>query len=224
MKLSDAITLNEAPLPDEWDKDMYNERVPFAQRVRYAQERAEKIGTGSSRVAFMIPYKGRPTILKISKNRKGAYQNEVEAEVMSDGFHGRSGVTIPLIDYDERNSMPTWIHTERADKIRSQSQLETLLSQFYAGITGDGKVKLYALEQYLKEMKGQRPNFSLSSQDERDAVSENVFIQRLLALVMDYDLAVGDILRPANWGVYRNQPVLIDIGANETVISNHYSR
>jgi len=57
--------LQETPLPDDWDKSKYKSHNSFASRIRYATERAKKIGTGSSRIAFETEYEGRPTILKI---------------------------------------------------------------------------------------------------------------------------------------------------------------
>ena len=72
MKLHEI--LSEAPLPDDWDKSAYKSDKSFASQLRYAQERAKKIGAGSSRVAFEIEHQGRPTVLKIAKNKKGLAQ------------------------------------------------------------------------------------------------------------------------------------------------------
>lgn len=223
MKLNEAVILNETPLPPEWDESIYNDRVPFAQRVRYAKERAEQIGRGSSRVVFTIPYQGRETALKIALNRKGAAQNAVEAEILSDGYHGSRGVVIPIIDYDEANPMPTWVHTEKADPIRSKKHLEDLISQSYAGFETDGKVDLYDIESYLKKMRGDRDHGGVGWRAE-ESISMNVLLTRLTELVLDYDLAIGDVVRKSNWGVYQSRPVLVDIGANRDVIDQFYRR
>lgn len=78
--------LVESPLPDDWDKSTFKKGIPFKKQLDYAIERAEKIGSGSSRVAFEIEYKGRPTILKIAKNAKGLAQNEEEASLLSEPY------------------------------------------------------------------------------------------------------------------------------------------
>ena len=116
MRKSFKQFLLEAPLPDDWDKDIYNDRIPFNKRVQYAKDRAAKIGTGSSRIAFKIPYQGRDTVLKIAKNKKGMAQNEHEVQALSDYYLNKIGITIPMIDYDEQSATPTWIHVEMARK------------------------------------------------------------------------------------------------------------
>jgi len=221
MKLNELF-LMEAPLPPDWDKSVFDERVPFARRVRYAQERADKVGTGSSRIAFVIPYQGRKTVLKVSKSRKGAAQNNLEADILSDGYHGRRGITIPIIDYDERNPMPTWIHTEFAEKIRSTNQLEQMINRF-TPVTYSAKFTMDNIQFYLEEMKTGRPGyFGRPNDEQREALQENVFIERLTELVMDFDLAVGDLVRKANWGIYKGNPVLIDLGASNEIIQTFY--
>ena len=70
------LLLESPPLPEDWDKDIFNERVPFKTRIEYAKARAEQVGKGSSRVAFVIPYQGRKTVLKVALNAKGMAQND----------------------------------------------------------------------------------------------------------------------------------------------------
>lgn len=198
MRLLD-IFLFEAPLPPDWDVDIYDQRIPFAQRVRYAVERAQKLGTGSSRVVFNIPYQGRSTALKIAKNRKGMVQNQEEASLFEDWYLNSLGITIPMIDYDERNSQPTWIHTERAQKIRP-SQFKMLL----AGT--DLYTVINALEHARRNNFSYRDNLS-------EATKETELFNDLQDLIMNYDMIkTGDIARPANWGLYKGNPVIVDLG------------
>ena len=44
--------LNEAPLPDDWDKDKFKGRLDFKGMVDYAIQRSRSLGEGSSRVDF----------------------------------------------------------------------------------------------------------------------------------------------------------------------------
>jgi hypothetical protein len=40
---------------------------------------------------------------------------------------------------------------------------------------------------------------------------------------MSYDqLTVGDLSRKANWGLYRGDPVILDLGGTETVLRELY--
>jgi len=212
MKVSELLL--EVPLPQDWDKSVYKPTVSFAQRVKYAQQRAAKIGTGSSRLAFEIEYQGRPTVLKIAKNKKGIAQNEYEAQMFGDYYLVGMGITIPMIDHDEENDPPTWIHVEKAEKMKPNQ-----FKQFFNGLTPDEAINL------VKFMTG-KFNIRLDSETEaryEEIYESNETINSLVDLVGNYDIEPGDFTRLANWGVYKNQPVIIDIGASSDVIKQHYS-
>lgn len=191
--------LQEAPLPDDWDKDIFSERVPFKTRVEYAKARAEQVGKGSSRVAFVIPYQGRKTVLKVALNSKGMAQNDEEARLLEDWYIKSIGNVIPLIDYDERNSRPTWIHTEYATKI-TQKQLE----RYFGGIP------MWKITTYLDRMSG-KSKFRGSS-ELPEHVLENENFQMLQDLVLNFSMPASDLERKANWGLYKGTPVIIDLG------------
>ena len=120
-------TLLEAPLPDDWDKGVFKSRSPFSKQLKYALERANEVGRGSARVAFEIPYQGRKTVLKIALNRKGLAQNEEEVRILSDKNIQKLGLTIPMIDFDEENTQPKWIHVEYGEEV-TDSKLEQYFS------------------------------------------------------------------------------------------------
>lgn len=219
--LYESITkiMSEAPLPDDWDRDIYNDRVPFKKRIEYAKERAQRLGQGSSRVAFEVPYQGRKTVLKIAKNKKGAAQNEAEAQFLSDGYLRRSygHWMIPIIDYDEENAQPTWIHTEFGEKIRTYKQLEKLLG-----------VDPFLLIRYAEHLSGKKSLFYLLRfkqnvqslpEDKQEIVSDLVdFFMELLHMGVE----LGDFSRAANWALYNGHPVIIDIGLSSDVYEVHY--
>ncbi len=205
-------TLLETPLPDDWDAALFNERVPFAKRIRYAKERAARVGSGSSRVAFVIPYEGRQTILKIAKNRKGTAQNQAEADMMNDYYLRDLGIAIPMIDYDEKNPEPTWIHTEFAQKAKDSDFIKacggTLNDLLANALRGCGK-------------QGTRGHYSSGNPDKID--DENELAYGLTNLIGNYDIPSGDFSRLANWGIYNGQPVIIDLGLSSDVQAKHYS-
>lgn len=200
-----STLLTEAPLPDDWDSGMFSERVPFKKRVEYAKQRAAQIGKGSSRVAFEIPYEGRKTVLKIAMNSKGMAQNEEEVRLLDDNHMQQIGNVIPLIDYDEQNSSPTWIHTEYASKL-TQKQLE----KYFDGISMD------KITYYLDHLTGNLP-VGYGKVSLPDEIFENENYQKLEELVGNFGLPAGDFARKANWGLYKGRPVIIDMGfTNET--------
>lgn len=193
------LLLESPPLPDDWDHDIFDERVPFKTRVEYAKARAEQVGKGSSRVAFVIPYQGRKTVLKVALNKnKGLAQNDEEAKLLEDWYIKNIGNVIPLIDYDERNSRPTWIHTEYATKI-TQKQLE----RYFGG------VPMYQITSYLDRMSG-KSRYGGSELPEK--VLENENFQMLQDLVLNFSMPAGDLSRKANWSLYKGTPTIIDLG------------
>lgn len=212
--------LTETPLPDTWDKSIYTDNQAFYKRVDYAKERAKSIGSGSSRVAFVIPYEGRDTVLKIAKNQKGMVQNEEEVSILNDWYLKKLNLFIPIIDYDEKSSAPTWIHVEKANKATNIQfvtetglQLVDLINYVYYYHKGvnhlsDHYEKLFnSLQQKINE--------------------ESELVQSLIDYFGNYDVyndstKIADYKRIANWGVYNNNLVIIDAGINSDIFSTMY--
>lgn len=213
--------IDEMPLPADWDPAQYGPGTTYKKRLAYALERARKLGTGSSRVATIIEYQGRPTVLKIAKNQKGLAQNSVEAEILSDGYAKQMGILIPIIDYDTQNSEPTWVHTELAQKAtekqlcsimkcKSLGQLINLANGIlgtHKGVTYQGGVTLLRLE----------------GRSDEDIETATEYADLLATLNNSFDVKLGDFGRKANWGLYQGKPVIIDVGFNSSVFQKHYS-
>lgn len=197
MKISELINLTEAPIPDDWDKDVFRQGGTYKGMIEYAKARAEQLGRGSSRVAFNVNYQGRRTALKVATNRKGLVQNEEESNLLDDYYLESIGIVIPLIDYDEESMQPRWLHTEFAEKV-SKKQLE----RFFGG-------DMDLITRYLDAIQGRiRQNIP----DLPESIRENENFQKLEELVSNYGLPAGDLARKANWGIYRGRPVIIDLG------------
>lgn len=218
------LIVNEAPLPSNWDTGQYEPGTTFKQRLNYALERAKKIGTGSSRVAMIIEYEGRPTVLKIAKNKKGLAQNSVEADILSDGYASQLGILIPIIDYDTRNREPTWIHTELAQKASEQQLCKLIgcdnLSQLVNmadSLTGKKQWNVGKYQDYIKMF--QNRGYS----DDQIENIENI-VNSLVDLSNSYDVELVDFTRKANWGIYKGEPVIIDVGFNSNVLQQYYKR
>ena len=209
--------LNETPLPSDWDSSKFN--IPsksFKPIIDYALERATKIGTGSSRIAFEVEYEGRPTILKIARNKKGLAQNEVESKMLSDGYIEKMELTIPLIDYDTTNIQPLWIHTEKANKVTEKKLCKLLhcdnLFQLIQMVKSKYKnSSLYA--HYYNELK------EINTEDELEDLVD--LVDNLYSLSNDFDIALGDLQKTNSWGLYKGKPVIIDIGLSMEVYDLH---
>jgi len=218
MKIS--TILNEVPLPSDWDSSVFS-GGSFKKRIAYAKEKAKHIGSGSGRVAFIIPYEGRDTVLKVAKNGKGMAQDE-EEEGMFRTAHalGAAGtVVVPMIDHDTESSRPTWIHTEYARKLKSEQEFKKLtgfelidLLQYSARISNNN-----TLSGGFPDPKDFGPEFEKSIWD-----NEESFAYEFVNFVGNVQVHLADLSRPANWGVYKNHPVIIDLGMSDDVYKKFY--
>jgi hypothetical protein len=212
MKIKNILT--EVPLPDDWDTSRFKPEVSFAEQLRYATARAQKVGTGSSRVAFAIDYDGRKTVLKIAKNKKGVAQNDYESQMLGDRYVEALNITIPIIDYDEQNDPPRWIHTEFADKMKP-TQFKKFFGVHYSNIT-----------RIVGHLSGRYPVSMDPEQEERyqQLYEDNDYIDSLVDLAGNYDIGIGDFSNLSNWGIYKGEPVIIDIGLSSEIYDLHYKR
>ncbi len=199
--------LSEAPLPDEWDHAIFSDKIPFARRVAYAKERATRLGSGSSRIAFVIPYQGRDTVLKIAKNRKGMAQNEVEIEMFSDWYAKDLGIFIPMIDYDESSGTPTWLHTELAGKVTD--------NDFIKSCGGTLSELLRWSEQYTGKIQPSSTRYDKALDEKIDENSD--LASGFGDYVGNYDANIADYSTLHNWGLWQGQPVIIDAGYNNEI-------
>jgi hypothetical protein len=207
--------LIEMPLPADWDKSQFNNRNSFAKQIKYAKERATQLGVGSSRVAFEVPFEGRRTVLKIAKNSKGLAQNEHEAQKFNDYYLSDLGVTIPMIDYDEESNQPTWIHTEFAAKAKDSDFIKAT-----GGLNLSNVIKFAEMMAGRNKSRRDSPEFFEKWETK---LEDNDLIRGLVELIGNYDIPTGDFTRLANWGVYNNSPVIIDLGLSNEIFTSLYS-
>jgi len=214
MKLRDLV--KEAPIPDDWDSSAFTKEKSFASRVRYAKERAKRLGGGSSRVAFEIEYQGRPTVLKIAKNKKGMAQNDYESQMLADWYVKDLGITIPMIDDNSTDQDdPTWLHVEKATKMKPNE---------FKKLVGGFKDQ-YELQQFVEWSTGKRrePPGGMSTEDAQQKLEDDELLDGLMNLAGNYDIAIPDLCMRSNWGLYKGNPVLIDVGGSSEVMQKYYS-
>ena len=199
--------LCEMPIPDDWDKNEF--KKSFASQIRYATNMAKKLGVGSSRVAFIIPYQGRETVLKIAKNNKGLMQNQKEADYLEDPYI--DDCVIPLIDYDKENEMPKWIHTEKAEKL-TKSLFKTI-----EGFSFDTFATMLDNTMNPKYARDVDPI-------EEDLINNSELYNNVRGLHYNFGLELGDFTILANWGVYQGRPVVIDLGFDKETLKTYYKK
>lgn len=213
-------TVDEMALPADWDPTALGHDKTFKSRLDYALQRAPRLGGGSSRVAFVIPDQGRETVLKIAKNAKGMAQNEAEVDILDDGYLGKLDIVIPLIDYDKENPTPTWLQTEKANKV-SQQKLAKML---HAGGRWPMTNFLYAVDNKLGNIKRYMPTLDQIKQEMLDTGSSEKdieifmdYVDQVAVLISSSSLLSGDFGTASNWGEYQGRPVIIDLGFTSAV-------
>lgn len=212
MKLRELF---ETPLPQDWDAGAMSQDRTFKARLDYALERAKRIGAGSSRVAFLIEYQGRDTVLKIAKNRRGLAQNVAEARILNDPYLPE--IVIPLIDFDLESDTPVWIHTEYAEPINNKTLAQKLFSPNKDGIS--------EMIRYAMWLSGEPRSFhdnyeqllNNSNFTEQQKIISRENADKLADLASSYDINLHDLSSARNWGLYNNEPVVIDLGFTNEV-------
>ena len=207
--------LAESPIPDDWDQNLYAEKSSFKNRLAYARERAKRLGAGSSRVAFEIDYKGRPTVLKLAMNKRGIAQISEESTILGDGYIQTMKKTIPIIDYDDVRY--TWIHTELAQKVNEQQ-----LCRYF---NVRSLVQLVGLEEKYSNSPINRNRaqaaFNQITRNFTDDQLEHLedWVGFFHTLRVDFNVELTDCKAVDNWGMYQGRPVLIDLGYTSSVKS-----
>lgn len=206
--------VDEMALPTDWDPTELGHDKTFKSRLEYAKNRAPKLGGGSSRIAFTIPDNGRPTVLKIAKNKKGLAQNEAEVDILTDGYIKNLDIVIPLIDYDKVNEQPIWLQTELAQKASEKQLCDIMKSGKY----------LFHLTTYADSIIGNpdawamaRVRVHLKSLSPEDLETFKEYASELATVVSSTALKMADLDRAANWGLYKGRPVIIDLGFTDSV-------
>jgi hypothetical protein len=223
-KQVDEEIIDEMPLPVDWDpQQMRQGATTFKSRLKYALDRAKKLGVGSSRVATTIEYQGRPTVLKIAKNAKGLAQNSVEADILSDGYASQMGILIPIIDYDTQNREPSWVHTELASKV-SDKQLCSIMKCDNLGQLVNMAWSIIGKKKYLGDYQSYITHMRNKNKSEEDIDTMIEYANTLAELNSQFDVQLDDFMQPANWGMYQGKPVIVDVGFNSNVMQQYYKR
>lgn len=219
--------INEVPLPPDWDPEKLNLRQTYKNRIKYALDRAKRLGGGSARIAMIVDYMGRPTVLKVAKNYKGLKQNQAEVDILDDGYLGNLPIVIPLIDYDRENNQPVWIQTEVAKQITAPTLMKMLhtpsmwlFTNKVRNILGRRK-PLEMDDKKIKEIYFGH-SIILNKPTEQDWNIFQEYADKVADLVDNSTLEVGDLSAASNWGVYNNRPVVIDLGLSEEVWQKYY--
>jgi hypothetical protein len=221
---SENSKLNEMPLPADWDMYRFSADTSFKKRLDYALEYTkERIGGGSSRVAYNLMYDGRRTVLKVARNKKGLAQNQAEIDILDDLYV--PDIVIPLIDYDQQNRNPLWIHTERAEKATKKQLCNLMKCGSLEEVVKLANYQADVGSEYQKMNLGGYTERRREAGDSEDDIETTIwYVDELSKLAVDWDVNLMDFNRASNWGIYKGKPVVIDVGFTQDVAKQHYSK
>lgn len=209
--------IQEMAYPVTFNMDEFKKLNSFAARVRYCQERLQRLSSGSSRIVYKID---NEKVLKLAKNKKGIAQNENE----TDYYLQQIGCFAKIFDFDDVNYL--WVEMQLARKAKASD---------FKRLTGYDFNVLCAWIDYCSEGYSRRRIYRNRNYDElfnSESFQENydysIFYQ-LQDYLGNYQLeSTGDLKRLSSWGVVTNngqeELVLIDFGLTDNTYDEFYKR
>jgi hypothetical protein len=205
-----SILQDDASYPEGWDLEHFKNLPSFKKRVEYAREKLGHIGSGSSRVVFEVD---QNTVLKLARNKKGLAQNDLEADISDQGYHG--DVIAQVHGHDAEY---LWIEAEKARKMK-KSEFRAI-----AGYNFDifGRV----LINEMRKERGHKHGIYFVDADVGRQIYNDDFFEKIMDFIRTYDLLSGDIARLSSWGIVtrsgKDVPVIIDYGVSQDVYKDYY--
>ena len=174
--------------------------------IDYANEFLERLGHGSSRVAFLLSGK---YALKIAMNTKGYAQNEEELNVYTNP--ASKPVVARIYDSGENNS---WLISDLVKPLGQGEANSEESTKEFEQITGVSWSDFGHYINWFVTNAGKNPKF--------DKVPQ--FVQQVIAMARSNDLLGGDLKKLSSWGKTPDgRCVLLDYGFSKSVQSSHYS-
>ena len=176
----------------------------FAGRIKYVSQKLQKLGSGSSRAAYLIDDN---TVLKLAINKKGLAQNQVESDVAN-----LYDIVPEVLDADYDDDV--WIICKRANKLKSPKRFEELTK-----IPWENFVKAL-----IYELMGRREGRKIQKPEYMDQLWDDEFFSSVVDMAVNYDMPVGDLTRLGSYGELNGKAVVIDTGLTKDVLDQYYSK
>ena len=193
----------------KWGSPTFNIRefqgLPSSEiMIVYAMNYLEPLGTGSSRIAFVLtPRK----VLKIARNAKGIAQNQAEEQVYTDPATSDVAARIHDADVEGR-----WIIADLVRPLTSTKEFEQLTGVSWSdfGIDLAGTISKLARERGFK-LRNDAPEFTKKVIDMAEKGTAK--------------LKMADLLVLDHWGKTPDgRVVILDYGYTEDVAMKHYPK
>lgn len=191
--------------------DQFEEIQSFRQKIAFATQNLQRIGSGSGRIVFDID---GTKVFKLAKNPKGVAQNE--AEVNIGRYPDTQHIVTKVLDTDDNGN---WIVSEKAKKV-SEARIKQL-----TGIPSLTEL-FYYLKNHENAIKGGGQIFRQDN-DVVESLVDNEFVIDLEDIMANYSIRAGDFNKTSTFGeVLRDgQPTIViaDYGLTDEVYNTHYS-
>lgn len=209
--------LNEMAYPTWFNMDMFKSLTSFAARVRYCNEKLQRISSGSARIVYKIDDE---KVLKLAKNRKGIAQNEAES---GDYYLQQIGCFAKIYDIDENG---LWIEMQLARKVKP-SDFKRLTG--YDWNTMCAWIK-YCVSHYNGRVIRNLPEYTeIFQSEEWEENYEYSIFSEVDEYLSNYQLeSYGDLMRLSSWGIVKENGeerlVIVDYGLTDDVWNDYYKR
>lgn len=202
--------LVEMAYPPTFNMHEFKQIPVFSKRVKYCDERLKKLGSGSSRIAYLID---GDKVLKLAKNKKGIDQNAVE----SDQYLQRSysDIVANVFDYDDNDY---FVEMELVKKCKPSDFKRILGFEFELF-----QKHLINRHDYSKWVR----KYELTD-EEKDILMDNEWIEEVDDLIGTMDMCYFDLSRLSSMGIVvrdgEEKVVFSDYGLTQCVYKTHYQR
>jgi len=208
--------IKEMAYPVSFSFDEFNNIKSYNGKLKYANERLQKISSGSARVVYKVDDE---KVLKIAKNKKGIGQNSIESDW---GLQRMSDIVAKIFNTNEDHF---WVEMELAKKLtpnRFKQLTGISLNEVQDMLRVMETLNNSSRRKYLKpeQLKQLHDEFS-------QKVNDNQFLTSLTDMIMNFGMKYpGDFGRVNSYGeVLRDGVpivVLVDFGLSESVWEDFY--
>lgn len=202
--------------PVSFSFEEFNNIKSYNGKLKYANERLQKISSGSARVVYKVD---EEKVLKIAKNKKGIGQNSIESDW---GLQRMSDIVAKIFDTNDDHF---WVEMELAKKLTPNrfkqlvgmgvNEVQDILNVMYT--LNNSSRRNYLKPEQLKEL-----------QDEfSQKVNDNEFLTSLTDMIINFGMKYpGDFGRVNSYGEVLREGVptivLVDFGLSESVWDDFY--
>lgn len=221
LEIAGCSPLLEMAYPTNFSLEEFASISSFKGRIAYCEQRLQRLGSGTSRIAYKVD---EEKCLKIAKNQKGIAQNIHEAHSILD----RYDIGATVYEYDENG---LWVEMQLARKCTKPEFKQIMGISF-------GDMASFAWACYARRNPHNtnitssfitNPNIEKWVYDNEGIDARADWLLNIETFVGDFDPSMGvlgDVTSIRNWGIVKENGkekcVIIDDGLDEAIAKEFY--